>query len=67
MSVPLSSPALYIFLSLTNSWDRVTTDLPEPRYNCTAVQLSSNQLLVVGGRNCKKKHTKAVFLGFITI
>ena len=51
-----SSSAVYIFLSLTNSWVRVTTgDLPKPRYNCTAVQLSSNQLLVVGGRNRKKK------------
>ena len=51
-----SSSAVYIFLSLTNSWVRVTTGdhLPKPRYNCTAVQLSSNQLLVVGGRNCKK-------------
>ena len=63
-----SSSAVYIFFPVTNSWVRVTTgDLPKPRYNCTAVQLLSNQLLVVGGRNRKKQHTKAVFLGFITI
>ena len=67
LSTP-SSSAVYIFLPLTNSWVRVTIgDLPKPRYNCTAVQLLSNQLLVVGGRNRKKKHAKAVFLGFITI
>ena len=63
-----SSPALYIFLPITNSWVRVTTgDLPEPRYNCTAVQLSSNQLLVVGGRDDQDNRTKTVFLGSITI
>ena len=63
-----SSPALYVFLPLTNSWVRVTTgDLPEPRYNCTAVQLSSNQLLVVGGNDNQDRSTKTVFLGSITI
>ena len=63
-----SSPALYVFLSLTNSWVRATTgDLPEPRYLCTAVQLSSNQLLVVGGTDNQGNYTKTVFLGSITI
>ena len=63
-----SSPALYAFLPLTNSWVRVTTgDLPEPRYVCTAVQLPSNQLLVLGGRDDHRKLTKTVFLGSITI
>ena len=63
-----SSPALYVFFPLTNSWVRVTTgDLPEPRWACTAVQLSSNRLLVVGGGDEQNKHTKTVFLGTITI
>ena len=63
-----SSPALYAFLPLTNSWVRVTTgELPEPRHFCTAVQLSSDRLLVVGGKNDQNKHTKTVFLGSITI
>ena len=62
------SPAVHVFLPLTNSWVRVTTgELPEPRYGCTAVQLSSNQLLVVGGRDDQKKRTKTVFLGSITL
>ena len=63
-----SSPAVHIFLPLTNSWVRITTgDLPEPRYACTAVQLSSNRLLVVGGKDDQKKRTKTVFLGSITL
>ena len=62
-----ASPAVYVFFPLTNSWVRVTTgDLPEPRWGCTAVQLSSNQLLVVGGVNDQGKSTKTVFLGSIT-
>jgi len=62
------SPTVHIFLSLTNSWVRVTTgDLPEPRYSCTAVQLSSNQLLVVGGKDDQDKRTKTIFLGSITL
>ena len=63
-----SSPALYVFLPLTNSWVRVTTgDLPEPRCLCAAVQLPSNRVLVVGGRDDQDKLTKTVFLGSITI
>ena len=63
-----SSAALYTFLPDTNSWVRVTTGhLPEPRYACTAVQLSSNQVLVVGGRDDQDNRTKTVFLGSITI
>ena len=61
-------PSLHIFLSLANAWVRVTNgNLPEPCCFCTAVQLSSNQLLVVGGRDDQKKRTKTVFLGSITI
>ena len=63
-----ASHAVHVFFPLTNSWVRVTTgDLPEPCYNCTAVLLSSNQLLVVGGRDNKNKITKTVFLGSITL
>ena len=63
-----SSPAVHVFFPLTNSWVRVTSgDLPEPCYGCTAVQLSSNQLLVVGGRDDQDNRMKTVFLGSITI
>ena len=63
-----SSQVVHAFFPLTNSWVRVTTgELPEPRYNCTAVQLSSNQLLVVGGKDDQDKYTKTVFLGSITL
>ena len=62
----LASEAVHIFSPLTDFWVRVTTgDLPEPRYVCTAVQLSSNQVLVVGGFNDQGNRTKTVFLGFI--
>ena len=60
------SRAVHVFLPLTNSWVRVITgDLPEPCYVCTAVQLSSNQVLVVGGCDNQNKYTKTVFLGSI--
>ena len=61
-------PTVYLFLPLTDSWVRVTTGkLPEPLNSCTAVQLSSNRLLVVGGKDAQNKRTKTVFLGFITV
>ena len=64
----LTSQAVGIFFPLTSSWVRVNNgDLPEPRCNCTAVQLSSDQVLVVGGRDNQHKITKTVFLGSITI
>ena len=61
------SPAVYNFLPDTNSWVRVTGDLPEPRYNCTAVLLSTNQVLVAAGYGVKYgPETKTVFLGSST-
>ena len=63
-----ASPAVYIFLPLSNSWVRVTNgDPPEPHHICTAIQLSSNKVLVVGGKDDQHKPTKTVFLGSITI
>ena len=62
------SQAVHIFLPFTNSWIRVATgELPEPCRAGAAVQLSCNQLLVVGGRDNQLMHTKRVFLGSITI
>ena len=63
-----ASPAVYVFLPLTNSWVRVTTGkLSEPRCDSTAVQLSFNRLLVVGGVDDQKRPIKTVFLGSITL
>jgi len=61
-------PAINIFLRFTNSWVRITTgDLPQPRYSCTAVQLSSNTTIVIGGEDNQNNHTKTVFIGTVTV
>jgi len=61
-------PAINIFLPLTNSWVRIVTgDLPQPQYSCTAVQLSSNTMIVIGGEGKQKKLTKTVFIGTVTV
>ena len=57
-----------VHVRLPPPWVRFTTgDLPEPYYGSAAVQLSSNQVLVVGGGDNWVKYTKTVFLGSITI
>jgi len=62
------TPGINIFIPLTNSWVRITTeDLPEPRYACTAVQLSSNTMIVIGGKDNQYNKTKTVFIGTITV
>ena len=61
-------PEVNVFIPLTNSWVRIRTwDLPEPRDSCTAVQLSSNTMMVIGGRDSQDKRTKTVFIGTITV
>ena len=63
-----SFPAVNVFIPLINSWVRITTgDLPEPRDSCTAVQLSSNTMIVIGGEDTESKKTKTVFIGTITV
>ena len=68
-----ASPAVHIFLQspFANSWVRVTHgDLPQPRYSCAAVQLSSNTMIVIGGRDDSLFNIhmdKAVFMGTITV
>ena len=67
VALPMSS-AVYAFFPFTNSWVRlVDGDLPEPCTLCTAVQLSSNTMIVIGGVNSQDKHTKTVFIGSITV
>ena len=61
-------PAINIFLPPTNSWVRITTgDLPQPRCLCTAVQLSSNTMIVIGGYDNQNNKTKTVFIGTVTV
>ena len=60
-------PAINVFPPLTNSWVRIMTgDLPPPRHGCTAVQLSSNTMIVIGGADNQNKHTKTVCIGTIS-
>jgi len=61
-------PTLHTFLPFTNSWVKITTGyLPEPRVSCTAVQLSPNTMIVIGGFDRLGKPTKTVFTGTITV
>ena len=63
-----SFPDINVFFPLTNSWVRITTgDLPEPRDTCTAVQLSSNTMIVIGGDDSQEKYNKTVFMGIISL
>jgi len=61
-------PAINIFFPLTNSWVRIMTgDLPQPRDSCAAVQISSNTMIVIGGKDNQNKRTKTVFIGTFTV
>ena len=63
VTLPIS-PELHAFCPLVNSWIRMAdSDLPQSRSNCTAVQLSSNTMIVIGGMNNKLEETKTVFIG----
>ena len=64
-----ASPAVYVFspshqlLGQGHHWEIYQSHAVD----CTAVQLSSNQLLVVGGVDDQERPTKTVFLGSITL
>ena len=59
---------VHVYCPATSSWTRVESgDLPEPRYLCTAVELSANRLLVIGGYNEDDKIMNTAFLGSFTI
>ena len=66
-TVPVS-PDIHVFLPLINSWVRVTYgDLPQPRFFCTVVQLSSNTIAVFGGIDDHYQKTKTVFMATIIV
>ena len=57
-------PAVHVYSPATSTWIRVQSgDLPEPRYECAAVELAGNRLLVVGGQDEEMKRMNTVFLG----
>jgi len=59
---------LHAFLPFTNSWVKIKTgDLPEPRVSGTAVQLSPNTMIVIGGFDRQDNSTKTVFTGTIIL
>ena len=62
-----ASPAVHVFVPSINSWVKVTNgNLPERRFMSTAVQLSSNQVLVICGKGKQENIdycTKTLFLG----
>jgi len=65
---PPVSSTLYIFLPFTNSWVKIVNgDLPQPRFGCTAVQLSSKTILVIGGIDNHVNPVKTVFMATITV
>ena len=60
-------PAVHVYSPTTSTWIRVESgDLPESRYLCTAIKLSANRLLVIGGLD-QDKILNTVFLGSFTI
>ena len=66
-SIPVQ-PTLHTFLPFTNSWVKIKTgDLPQSRVSCTAVQLSPNTMMVIGGVDSRINLTKTVFTGTITV
>ena len=57
--------AVHVYSPATSTWIRVESgDLLESRLGCTAVELSANRLLVVGGSVARNNK---VFLGSVTI
>ena len=62
------SLAAHVYSLTTSSWIRVKSgDLPEPLSGCTAIELSGNRLLVIGGYDKDNKRSDTVFLGSFTI
>ena len=60
--------SVHAYCPATGSWTRVESgDVPEPRYFCTAVELSAKRILVIGGRNEDNKKMNTVFLRSFTM
>ena len=63
-----ASARVYVHSPSTRTWIRVESgDIPKLRLGCTAIRLSANTLIVIGGWNDDNKYTAIVFLGSVTI
>ena len=61
-------PAVHVYSPATSAWVRVGSgDLPEPRYFCTAVELSANRVLVIEGQNENMDVMNTVYIGSFTM
>lgn len=56
----------YVYAPFTDSWLRLLSgDLPDKQYESTAVQLSNERVMVVGGRNSDEQEIASCFIGSI--
>ena len=59
--------SVHVYIPSSDSWlELADSDLPVPLYRSEATQLSTGQLIVVGGRNDRGKGTKNVFIGSLS-
>ena len=57
---------VHVFVPFTNSWVKLPFgNLPVARYFATTVQLSSNQMMVMGGVNSVYKATSTCYIGSV--
>ncbi len=61
------SSAIHVFVPPTNSWVRLSGDLPTSVYGATAITLPDNRLLVCGGRDNKSNRLKTVYMGSVAL
>ena len=60
--------SVYMFVPPTNSWVKLPSgDLPVERLVTTAVQLSNNRVMVMGGRDNNYKDTSTCYIGSVVV
>ena len=66
--VDITQRTVYVFTPSTNSWVKLPSgDLPAERSATTAVQLSNNRVMVIGGGDKEKKDTSTCFIGSVVL
>ncbi len=62
----VTQSSAYVYVSFTNSWTKVVSgDLPDKQYECSAVQLAGERVLVLGGRDSEDREIATCFIGSI--